>query len=887
MQFSYITNKTSRQAKLCTRDDFYRLVNDPRVTELVTRCRAGDAGAKGELPAFLFHATFEGEQRGNQWAVPSGLYMLDFDHLQDPPAQVWERMQTLPPAPPVEGGEQQQSVMQRIESLGIQMVHVTPSGQGLRIVAKMMAGHPELKTIADWQQWLYRQLNPGQELPLDTCVKDFARLSFVVPLSEFLYLDDNVFKPSPFPLPSREGSDYKSGGTAQGVTAQGVTEETLSPRTGQSAGQGVGARPLSLGEINVDVINNHLRYRPYKPSKRHAWWVDFGQYLRFKGIAQEHVAAYITCMKMQLLFNKLVATDDPINRSPNEVKEAVLWGWEHGNNPKIEEPIEDSAFEVSEEDKAFKYRDHSITEIAEAWILFKGEPKMGERHQFYYQMVKFFRFITDNNNKILFAQLPDLGLPEAERWRLCDHNTKLGLTEKIPYEFYRFLTDNGYKEKFNAAAQDTSAAEPSETAETPVALPKLPPIIKEFVDIAPPDFKVPMVFALFPVLGTLATRLRAYASNGNDHSPSATSVIYAPQSSGKSFVRRLDRVLLTKLRERDQLAYEREEIYRRELEVKKNAKVLPKDPQILLRVVEGVISVPQLCTRQRHAKGLHQFSLLEELDTLTKSNKGGSWADKSDLYRVAYDNGYYGQDYKNTATFSGSVQLHYNLLICGTPGQVKRFFSNPEDGLVSRICFCEIKNRLFAGRDVWKQFTKKQQETIDRVVDRLLAQTYGEDDMILPEKWVDMSWVYKPLDKWVDSTLQEAKETYSVSMSQFRWRAAVNAFRYALICSQLYAQLNEERKKLIIDFAVWFAEQDLKNRMDLFAAPLEAEIADQVKISPKENLYKMLPSPFRITDVESVCIKLGIKSQPPAIVSLWIKENMVVKQQKGVWLKLK
>ena len=181
-----------------------------------------------------------------------------------------------------------------MEAFGIQMVHVTPSGAGLRVVAKMLAGHDDLTKIADWQQWLYRQLTNGEELPLDTCVKDFARLSFVVPLMDFLFLNDDVFTTE---------AEYKVENNF------GEQPENLPPEKKQEPPKP--SQPLQLGEINVDVINNHLRYRPYKPSKRHAWWVDFGQYLRFKGIAQEHVAAYITCMKMQLLFNKLVATDDP------------------------------------------------------------------------------------------------------------------------------------------------------------------------------------------------------------------------------------------------------------------------------------------------------------------------------------------------------------------------------------------------------------------------------------------------------------------------------------------------------------------------------------------------------------------------------------------------
>ena len=39
----------------------------------------------------LYHSE-KSEQRGDQWAHPSGLYILDFDHLAEPPSMVWPKL---------------------------------------------------------------------------------------------------------------------------------------------------------------------------------------------------------------------------------------------------------------------------------------------------------------------------------------------------------------------------------------------------------------------------------------------------------------------------------------------------------------------------------------------------------------------------------------------------------------------------------------------------------------------------------------------------------------------------------------------------------------------------------------------------------------------------
>lgn len=894
MNFAYVTSVKSRTALPCRRDDFYNLIQSPTVRELVQAYREGDTKAKQKLPAFLFHATFEGEQRGDQYAHPSGLYMLDFDHLSEPPSLVWEQMMEV-----MSEVHPSLSSYECLVALGIMMVHVTPSGQGLRVVAKMKEGHPDFTTISQWQAWLYSKLTRvGDLLPLDKCVKDFSRLSFVVPHEDFLYMDDSLFTDEAEvvldnPLYGKEsgsttkGAPFSVAAATPGAVAAGATSDAGSDApSGEAAAPTAGITPIAVEAVKVELITDYLPRHPYKPSGRHHWWIGWGCYLKKKGVLPEALPQYVALMQSQLTLHKVLLADDPLLRNPVEVRDALQWAYDHTEaevNEKVgqaeaeEAEQEDAAYGITEADRELEYNGTRLSEIAEAWIVAKGTPREGETYSFYYDMAKMFRYICNYNPRALYAQLPAFGHTAVERWKLCSLAANRTGASKIPYPFYKFLIDHGYKKK-DEATESNEEATPL-AVEVSAPLPKLPPLIREFCDVAPPDFREPLIFALFPVLGTLATRLRACYLDGEEHSPSATSVIYAPQSSGKSFVRRIDRTLLTRLRDRDKAAQVKEQLYKKELAVKKNAKELPEDPQVLFRIIEAVISVPQLCSRQMAAQGLHQLTLLEELDTLSKSNKGGSWADKSDLYRVAYDNGYYGQDYKNAATFSGSVRLYYNLLICGTPNQVTRFFSDAENGLVSRICFCPIKNQQFTDLQPWKPFNDKQQAVIKKISDRLDALTYGEGDVVNEVTFTEMSWLFPPLRQWLRDKLKEAEKSINVAMDTFRKRAAVNAFRYALVCTQLYARLDKNAKQVITDFALWFAERDLQNRLALFEDKFEYSENGSSGVKQR-NIYDALPEKFTIEDVRKTASALGIKSLPQQIIHLWKKNNHIIKTDK-------
>ena len=123
---------------------------------------------KKKLPIFTFHATFKNGRRKNEDAVPSGLSIYDLDHIENPRAK-WD------------------SIKERSKELGIVLAHISPSLEGLRLVFVM----PQGMSLGDAQAWMSSQLGDDK---YDSCVKDYARCSFVVPREYVLYKSDALFE---------------------------------------------------------------------------------------------------------------------------------------------------------------------------------------------------------------------------------------------------------------------------------------------------------------------------------------------------------------------------------------------------------------------------------------------------------------------------------------------------------------------------------------------------------------------------------------------------------------------------------------------------------------------------------------------------------------------
>ncbi len=182
----------SRGVQPCTPELFHQATRSSRVKDVCAQIedalesrRRGEispedyqtmkTNLKAQLPILTPHATFKNGRRLNADAIPSGLSIYDKDHIPDP--RGWWK---------VKSEELRVKNPSAFES--IVLVHVTPSMEGLRLVFVI----PEGMDLAAAQKWMSLQLEDDE---YDTCVKDLARPSFLVPEEYILYInEEELFK---------------------------------------------------------------------------------------------------------------------------------------------------------------------------------------------------------------------------------------------------------------------------------------------------------------------------------------------------------------------------------------------------------------------------------------------------------------------------------------------------------------------------------------------------------------------------------------------------------------------------------------------------------------------------------------------------------------------
>ena len=133
--FAYF-NSIQGDIKPCKKEDFDRILNSDRVLKAIDsisdaaeQWRKGlidevgfmshKTATKRRLPGFCFMMKGRFGRRTAAGSEPSGLVMIDIDHIADPAAE-WERIQRI--------------LKEKQLLTLVALAHITPSGEGLRVV---------------------------------------------------------------------------------------------------------------------------------------------------------------------------------------------------------------------------------------------------------------------------------------------------------------------------------------------------------------------------------------------------------------------------------------------------------------------------------------------------------------------------------------------------------------------------------------------------------------------------------------------------------------------------------------------------------------------------------------------------------------------------------
>ena len=527
-------------------------------------------------------------------------------------------------------------------------------------------------------------------------------------------------------------------------------------------------------------------------------------------------------------------------------------------------------------DAALTYRGIPYADIVSQLMLSIGAAEgavQGERNTVYFSLANYMRYICDFNAELLLRILPDFGLSEPERRQVIASAIGRPRKSQIPIVLQSAIAICEKEQHLDEQA-------PLEKS-TALPLPELPRLLKLVCRRLPEDYRPAMVIAALPVLGTLATRIRFEYLDRQEQSLSFFSCITAPAASGKSFIRKPLDLLLTPINEQDAIEREKEQAYKDKLRASKNSKNQPEDPHACPRNNGVAISIAKLLQLLTYAEGKHLIGIGEEMDTLVKSERAGVWSQKSDIYRLAFDNAEYGQAYMSDASFNAHIKVYYNLLLTGTPNSMKRFFKDLENGLATRVCFAQLPDTSFTEIPVFAPYTEAERTEIIRWARQLDAE----------KGTIECPQVGTVIANWLERKRQQAMEADSHAMDTLRRRAGVMGFRAGMLC---YLLENRKFNKTVGNFAEWVAEYVFRNQMELWGNQMEQELTGALDIISGErgsaaSLLALLPNEFTTSDLIKLRARKGQSVKNNAIcmvLNRWKANRKIEQVADATWKKL-
>ena len=334
-----------------------------------------------------------------------------------------------------------------------------------------------------------------------------------------------------------------------------------------------------------------------------------------------------------------------------------------------------------------------------------------------------------------------------------------------------------------------------------LSIKKMPQGIKESIDAVGPQLTMPVVTAICPCIGTLATGVTLDV-HGQKKGLNLISYIAGDFASGKGGIDPVVEAWMSEVTALDKMYQMQEDEWRAKKRAAKNKKEQPEEPKLPVRNLTLNNTVANLAERLANTEGKHAFSFTPEADTVAQKWKS-TMSDFSVMLRQSYD----GTKYEREARSADAVNVHidkllWNVTMCGTPDALYRVVSNYTDGFQSRIAVARTPDNTFAPlEDKPYVLTDRQRDRIQQIA-HLLPLMYGE--VVLPK-------LEAKGREWVERIRVETMKNDDRTRARQRFRVCVTAQR--MTCCLMLCKVCET---LIQKHGLSGAEAKLKQQPSLW-----------------------------------------------------------------------
>ena len=805
-------------------------------------------GQKTSLPLVIFIANYEelpnkkevvARWRQKAGVCLNGLCVMDLDHVVktfdgQTAREYWEMV----------------SAHLDMKEIGILMVFVSPSGDGLKIVFKARL---EWGNIIDNIQEMAKFLGVSEYI--DKKCRDGSRGHFLTTEQDLLYIDEEIFEYENKEFAAKYNGEYRNGktqptnvasdkhgqtrthdsaavlplsrgsqrGSEQGNRAADNVADQTTPNPSYSGGEGDAPEGVSYHGIKVTAIIEKL-LGGVVPGQgdRHDKMRDLANLLRY--VCDNSPKKVLEALKAQPWVMDLIGEGDPV--------EATVEG----------------ACKLKYGRKKPEELERALEELGETIGGDGGRVAQGD-------------YPSVTSATVTAGTVP-----------LCDVVTGVALKEwgaeiEGMFEDYPCLREvcAGLHREAYPAAMFTAAA----------------------------------------FMGTLATRTWYFFYHRPEEERRLNYCIYiiGDPASGKSFATRLYKLLLAPIIAADRVGNDAINKYKKELKErgtssKEQKKEALKQPDVIIRIhgartANGVF-IEDMCkaidvvgNKEIH---LHMLTFDSELDSSTSASKGGQWIDKSTMELKAFHNEEDNQQYRNVDSVTGPFNVYWNYVYTGTPLSLHRKVTerNFGSGLSTRLAVIPLPPSDFKMMALDKPRTNYAEDEklkewayrLDGVSGELpvwpLVEACWEwtrDHMAIAEINQD-----KP-----DELLLKRVSYYGISIS-----VPFILMRHWDEWQEKHTFTIDEKDKALCELVLniqykcqhhWFGEYARKYFDDMLADP---SINRNRKTKTKQ-CYKMLPESFTLDDVVE---KFGCdRNNARVIVSRLKKDGLITSEKKGQYKK--
>ena len=447
------------------------------------------------------------------------------------------------------------------------------------------------------------------------------------------------------------------------------------------------------------------------------------------------------------------------------------------------------------------------------------------------------------------------------------------------------------------------------------ALPKMPQGVRESISAVGPHLAMPVIFAIAPAIGMLATGVRVDI-HGKPSQLNLISYIAGDFASGKGSLDPIVAAWLAEVKMVDKGYLEAEEEWRARKRAAKNKKEQPEDPKYPVRWLTLNTTVANLADRLANTQGKHAFSFTPEADTVAQKWRT-AMCDFSVMLRQAYD----GTPYDREAKSAEAVNVHidkllWNVVMCGTPDALYRVVTNYTDGFQSRLALARTPDNTFSPLSESLYRLTEDQETKIQQVAHLLPLMSGDVRLPLLEKrgrqWLEQ--IRLESIKNDDKTL--ARQRFRTCPTAMRMMTCLMLCRVAERLINSYGMqgaetrlkgdptlwqkliLRQQTPQMLAAFDV-LADYMIDNAMYFFKERIEmafrsAAYAPKAKLRSRktknDTIFEQLGEHFNTEDAYCTTVSTrGFDVARARVISMlcrWERQGLVERIDKGVYRKL-